>query len=217
MATRIELKRGSLGDVYCETSGGAARTIRDLRAARWPGLARFLARREAKALARLDGIHGVPVLISVDRDRLIRSYLPGEVMYRSAPESREYFREALRLVRQLHRQGVTHNDLAKEANWIRLDAGSPGIVDFQLAICFSCRGRLFRVLAREDLRHLLKHKRHYLPHSLTAREQQILRNPLWPARLWRVLVKPAYLFVTRRILGWPERDGPVERERPARQ
>jgi RIO-like serine/threonine protein kinase len=216
MATRIELKRGSFGDIYCEETPDSARTIRDLRAASWPGLARFLARREAKALTRLDGIDGVPALIRVERDRLIRSFLAGDVMYRDAPQSPEYFREALRLVRRLHRRRVAHNDLAKEANWIRRDDRTPGIVDFQLAVCFSRRSRLFRMLAREDLRHLLKHKRHYFPEALTARQREILATPMWPARGWRLLIKPGYLFLTRRVLGWPERDSAAERQRPAR-
>lgn len=213
MASRIELKRGTLGDVYCETAGESARAVRDLKAARWPWLARRLAGREARALHRLDGTPGVPRLVAIERNRLIRSFLPGLPMHRGAPPSREYFRRAFRLLCRLHRLGVTHNDLAKEANWIVSPGAIPGVVDFQLAVCFSRRGRVFRALAREDLRHLLKHKRHYLPETLTRRERRILARPLWPARWWRAAVKPGYRFVTRRLLGWPERDGAAERER----
>lgn len=213
MATRIEFKRGSLGDVYCEKAAGSVRLVRDLGTTRWLKLARYLARREAKALTRLAGTSGVPQLIALEDNRLIRSYLPGEVMYLSSPRSREYYREALRLVRCLHRLRVAHNDLAKEANWICHNEKIPGIVDFQLAICFSRRSRLFRLLAREDLRHLLKHKRHYRPEALTERELRILADPMWPARWWARLVKPCYIFLTRRILRWPERDGASERQR----
>lgn len=216
MTTRTVLKRGSLGDVYREADQDCSRTIRDLRTARWPGLARFLARREARALTRLDGLDGVPSLLGMERDRLIRSFLPGEVMYRSSPRTRQYYRDALRLVRRIHSLRIAHNDLAKEANWICRDDQTPGIVDFQLAICFSRRSRLFRLLAWEDLRHLLKHKRHYLPDALTARERRILQTPMWPSRWWRILVKPGYVFLTRRILGWPERDSAVERQRRTR-
>jgi RIO-like serine/threonine protein kinase len=214
MATRIELKRGTLGDVYCEADGETARLVRNLRTARWSWLAHRAARREARALIRLDGTPGVPVLVALEHDRLVRSFLPGEAMHLGPPPSRDYFRQAFRLVCRLHRRRVAHNDLAKEANWIRSAQGEPGIVDFQLAICFARRGRTFRLLAREDLRHLLKHKRHYLPDALTARERQILATPMWPARWWRRLVKPGYLFFTRRLLGWPERDGAAERQRP---
>lgn len=214
MATRIDLKRGSLGDVYCEIEGESTRVVRNLSAARWPWLARRLARREARALIRLEGAPGVPRLLVLESDRLVRSFLPGHALHRGAPPTPEYFRGALRLVRRLHRLGVAHNDLAKEANWICSDGAVPGVVDFQLATCFARRGRLFRLLAREDLRHLLKHKRHYLPEMLTERERAILDQPMWPARWWRRFVKPVYLFLTRRLLGWPERDGAEERQRP---
>jgi len=135
-------------------------------------------------------------------------------MQHASPRSRAYFRDALRLVRRIHRLGVAHNDLAKEANWICTDEGSAGVVDFQLAICFGRRGRWFRLLAHEDLRHLLKHKRHYLPDAITARERRMLANPMWPARWWRRLVKPLYLFVTRRLMGWQDRVDASERQRP---
>ena len=134
-------------------------------------------------------------------------------MHSGDPASRQYFLRAQKLLFRMHRSGVAHNDLAKEANWLCMPGNQPAIVDFQLAIVSHRRGRLFRLLAREDLRHLLKHKRHYLPRELTARQRGLLASPSLPARLWRSLFKPPYLFVTRQILGWPERDGPEERQR----
>lgn len=214
MATRIELKRGLLGDVYLDEGAGSRMAVRELRAARWLWLARHLARREAAALSILAGCDGFPTLIAHEKDRLVRSFIPGEVMYIGAPCSRKYFREALRRVRVLHRHRIAHNDLAKEANWICRPDDEPGIVDFQLSICFAKRSRLFRLLAREDLRHFLKHKRHYRPDALTQRELGILAQPMWPARFWKSLVKPCYRFFTRRLLGWPEREGAAERQRP---
>jgi predicted Ser/Thr protein kinase len=215
MATRIELKRGSLGDIYLDEHAGYPVAVRELRAARCLWLARHLAKREATALALLAGCDGFPALIAHQRDRLIRSFIAGDVMYIGAPRSRKYFREALRRVRVLHRHRIAHNDLAKEANWICRPDDQPGIVDFQLSICFAKRTRLFRLLAREDLRHLLKHKRFYRPDALTERERAILAKRMWPARLWMLLVKPCYRFFTRRLLGWPEREGAAERQRPA--
>jgi RIO-like serine/threonine protein kinase len=215
MATRIELKRGALGDIGLDELDDAPVAVRELRQAQWLWLARRLARREARALALLAGADGFPALLAHEKDRLVRRFLPGEVMYVAAPRSRDYFREALRRVRIMHSLRIAHNDLAKEANWICRPDGLPGIVDFQLSICFTNRSRLFRLLAREDLRHLLKHKRYYRPDILTARELAILEKPMWPARFWKALVKPCYRFVTRRVLGWPDREGAAERQRPA--
>jgi RIO-like serine/threonine protein kinase len=214
MATGNILKRGTFGDIRIDTHGAARRVIRELDAPRLKAVGRWLARREARALQLLAPVHGVPRLVSVDRNRLIRSFLEGHALHQGPPPSREFFSSALRLLRQMHRCGIVHNDLAKEANWICLGNGEAGIVDFQLAAHFRRRGRLFRTLACEDLRHLLKHKRHYRPGSLTARELEILAHPQWPARIWRRLFKPCYHLVTRRILGWSERDGAEERQRP---
>jgi predicted Ser/Thr protein kinase len=215
MATGTCLKRGSCGDVVLATQGGRACIVRDTttarRGCRWLG--RLLARREAAALQRLDRVAGVPALIRCDRNSLVREYIDGEPMQTYRPATRAWFRDALRLLRRIHRAGVAHNDLAKEANWICRTDGGAALVDFQLASCFPRRSRRFRRLAREDLRHFLKHKACYLPATLTRRQRALLARPALPARLWRVLFKPPYRLLTRTLLGWPERTGAAERER----
>lgn len=215
MATGTCLKRGSLGDVRLVRSGDETHIVRELNASRrgCRPLARYLARREARALVRLENIDGVPALIAIEPDRLVRTAFSGRPMHESSPPSRDYFRRALHLLRRLHAAGVTHNDLAKEANWICRPEQQPAIVDFQLAVCFHRHGRMFRLLAREDLRHLLKHKARYQPDAISSRQRQMLERPSLPSRLLRSWFKPAYLFLTRRLLGWPERAGAAERER----
>jgi hypothetical protein len=104
-----------------------------------------------------------------------------------------------------------HNDLAKEPNLLVLEDGSPGLLDFQLAWFAPRRGRLFRLLAYDDLRHLLKHKRSYCPDDLTTRELAILSRPSLPSKIWMRTVKPAYMFVTRRIFHWSDREGASDR------
>ena len=125
-------------------------------AVRW--IARRLLAREARVLAVLDGISGIPQLIKADRDTLDRSYVEGTPMQVGRPTEIEYFRAAARLLRQLHRKNIVHNDLAKEPNLLLTIEGQPAFIDFQLSWFARRRGRLFRVLAREDIRHLLKHK-----------------------------------------------------------
>lgn len=181
---------------------------------RW--LARRLASREARALktpslAELRQCGQVPTLVSWDGRRLRRTWLPGVPLQRAPSVGPAYFREALRLVRRLHAAGVVHNDLAKEPNWLVTDDGRPALVDFQLAIRPRYRGRRFRMLGYDDLRHMLKHKRTYCPTVLTSRERAILarRSPI--AALWAHTGKPAYRFVTRRLLGWSDREGAGDR------
>ncbi|HEX6995540.1 MAG TPA: serine/threonine protein kinase [Gammaproteobacteria bacterium] len=177
-------------------------------------LARRLARREAAALVAAEGVSGVPRLVAFDGTAVLRTFIDGVPMHEARPCSPAYFKDALRLLVALHRRGIAHNDLAKEANWLCTPDGRAALVDFQVAVLRPRRGPLFRALAREDLRHLLKHKRTYLPQRLTARQRALLAHPGPLARAWARIVKPPYRFVTRSVLGWPERTGPEERRDP---
>jgi hypothetical protein len=132
-------------------------------------------------------------------------------MHIAKPTNPAYFRKAAKLLRRLHQNDIVHNDLAKEPNFLVLEDGSPGLLDFQLAWFAPHRGRLFRLLAYDDLRHLLKHKRSYCPDELTTRELAILSRPSLPSKIWMRTVKPAYMFVTRRILRWSDREGASDR------
>ncbi len=207
------LKKDLFGEVRLETSDGQARIVRDAAAARaWARpLARWLMRREARVLAAVVGMRGMPQLLEHDASSLARSYLDGEPMHVARPADAAYFREASRLLRSLHRANVVHNDLAKEPNLLVQPDGKPAFIDFQLASFVPRRGRLFRLLAREDIRHLLKHKRTYCAEHLTARERAILDTPSFASRAYMSTVKPVYLFVTRRLLGWADREGAGDR------
>ncbi len=207
------LKSDLFGSIWRAEEPGRSLVIRDTRGARWwlGWLARVLCRREARALAQLDGLPGTPRLIASDRRSLRREWIEGRPMQSSRPRNAEYYRAARRLLAALRRAGIAHNDLAKEPNWLVTPTGQPALVDFQLASHSARRGRLFRTLAREDLRHLLKHKRRYCPERLTARERRMLAKPSWPSRAWMATGKPVYAFVTRRIFGWADREGAGDR------
>jgi RIO-like serine/threonine protein kinase len=134
--------------------------------------------------------------------------MEGAAMYQAPPHGDlAYFRQARRLLQQLHRRGLAHNDLAKEANWLVLADGRPAIIDFQLAVRGDARSRWMRLLAREDLRHLLKHKRTYCPQFLTPVERRVLKRHSWVRDAWFATGKPVYRFVTRRLLKWEDNEG----------
>jgi hypothetical protein len=129
-------------------------------------------------------------------------------MHLARPEGEAaYFCAAKRLLFAMHRAGVVHNDLAKEQNWLRDSRGMPQLTDFQLAHTSERRGRLFRLAAHEDLRHLLKHKRKYAPNSLTALERRVLATKSLPARIWMATGKQLYIFITRKLFGYMDREG----------
>jgi len=176
---------------------------------RW--IARRLLAREARALAVIAELPGVPEILRVDHEVLDRSFISGVPMQEGAPRDPAYHRDAARLLRQLHRHGIVHNDLAKEPNLLVTENGRPAIIDYQLSWFAPNRGRLFRILAREDIRHLLKHKRTYCPDYLTQREKFILDHPSLLSKIWMRTGKPVYLFVTRRLLGWRDREGAGDR------
>jgi hypothetical protein len=199
----VSLVQGPAGpEVWRETDGAPWGTR---------GLARWLARREAIALAAAAGVPDVPRLVSWDGRTLVRSWLEGRPMHHARPADPAYFSAALDLVRKLHAAGVVHNDLAKEPNWLVLADGRPGVIDFQLAWAPKRRNALFRMLGREDVRHMLKHKRWYCADALTSRQRAILQTPGWTSRLWRATGKRVYRFVTRRMLHWADREGAGDR------
>jgi predicted Ser/Thr protein kinase len=215
MADSRLLKKDLFGAVRFKEDANGGVVERDTSAApRWArSVARALLRREASVLAVLDGISGIPELLRTDGQRLTRRFIPGRPLYEARPTDPVFFREALRLLRRLHGQNVVHNDLAKEPNILVMACGAPAFIDFQVAWAPRRRGRLFRLLAYEDLRHLLKHKRTYCRERLTARQLRILATPSPPSRFYRRSLKPAYLFVTRRLLGWSDREGAGDRGR----
>jgi hypothetical protein len=57
----------------------------------------------------------------------------------------------------------------------------------------------------------LKHKRYYCSEHLTERERAILAQPGRLSSVWMSLGKPAYLFVTRKLLRWSDREGAGDR------
>ena len=132
-------------------------------------------------------------------------------MQLAKPRDPAYFRDAARLLRRLHAANVIHNDLAKETNWLVTPDGRPALVDFQLAMTLTRRGPLARALGHDDIRHLLKHKRAYLPERLTAREKRILATPSLVSRIWMASGKKVYLFVTRKVFRWRDREGAGDR------
>lgn len=204
------LKADSFGRILLVEEAGARFVRRDLGATPWwlrlP--AWYLARREARALRHLDGMQRTPRLLRWNGRWLDRSYMAGVAMYQRPPRGDlQYFRQARRLLQKVHRHGIAHNDLAKEANWLVQDDGLPALIDFQLAVIGNPRSRWMRLLAREDLRHLLKHKRMYCPEFLTPVERRVLKRPSWLRQVWFATGKPVYRFVTRRILHWEDNEG----------
>ncbi|MEF2546250.1 serine/threonine protein kinase [Aurantimonas sp. E1-2-R+4] len=211
------LKRDIFGEIAFGHLEGAPETAvtrrRVSRSAGWARpLAWHLAGREIRALEALDAVPGTPKLLGVDESALYRSWIEGTPLHVAKPVGNvAYFRDAKRLLRQVHRAGITHNDLAKPQNWLITPDGTAALIDMQLATIFARRSKLFRLMAREDIRHLLKQKRSFCPQALTPAEKKLLATKSLPARLWMQTFKPIYNAITRGLFNWSDGEGTHDR------
>jgi AMP-binding enzyme len=171
-------------------------------------IAAHLFARERRMLAVAGKLGIAPRLLFAGRRMLVRSFIDGVPLHIARPiGDHAYFRSAKTALHRLHRAGVCHNDLAKEQNWLKGSDGEAYLTDFQLAMQFRRRGKVFRLAAYEDLRHLLKHKRSYTPSALTARERQVLARKSLPTRIWMASGKRVYRWITRGVFRFTDREG----------
>jgi len=212
--TTVVLKRDVFSTVergiYRGEDGEVPGVLRRLDEVPWWSrpLARHLFNRERRALKAAGDLGIAPPLVYADSERLVRGYIAGSALKIARPfGDHGYFRSARAALKALHRAGISHNDLAKEQNWLRHPDGRAYLLDFQLAWVFSRRSRLFRIAAYEDLRHFLKHKRRYVPDAVTPREHRILATKSLPTRVWMATGKKVYLLVTRGLLGFIDSEG----------
>lgn len=174
-------------------------------------IAWVLARREIAALRAVKGIEGTPQLIEVDRDGLVRTWTDGAPLHLARPSDREWYADAFRLLRAMRRAGITHNDLAKPQNWIMTPDGRAAVIDFQLASLHRRRGRLYRLMAYEDFRHLLKQMRAFAPKLMSPTAKRVLARRSLPSRIWMASGKKVYNLLTRGVFRWSDGEGTHDR------
>src|SRR4029450_7548684 len=171
-------------------------------------LARHLFARERRALALARDLDVGPKLLWAGRRALVRGFIDGVALHLAKPHGDvAYFRSPSQALHRLHRARICHNDLAKEQNWLAGRDGRAYLTDFQLAACFSRRSRLFRIMAYEDIRHMLKHKRSYAPEALTPKERKILARKSVFASVWLKTGKKVYQAITRGLFNFRDREG----------
>jgi hypothetical protein len=212
--SRLVLKQDVFSTVergtFATANGESEAVLRRIDLVPWwsYGIARHFLKREARGLAIAGTLGIAPPLLFLGRNVLVRGWIDGLPLHIAKPEGdANYFRSARRALRAIHREGLTHNDLAKEQNWLRTPTGYASLTDFQLATRFRRRGPFFRMAAYEDLRHMLKHKRRYAPGALTAIEQRILSRKTLPTRVWMATGKKVYYWITRGLLNFTDREG----------
>ncbi len=212
--TQVTLKRDVFSTVergkFATADGEVDAVLRRVDEVPWWSrpLARHLFRREVRSLAVAGKLRVAPPLLFADETRLVRGYIHGVALKIARPYGdHAYFRSAKRALHALHRAGISHNDLAKEQNWLRGVDGCAYLLDFQLSSTFSKRNWLFRITAYEDLRHLLKHKRRYVPETLTASERRVVGRKALTTWIWMATGKRVYLLITRGLFGFVDAEG----------
>ena len=212
--SRLVLKRDSFSTVergrFSTPAGEVEAVLRRIDEVPWWSfpIAHHLFLRERRALAIAGQLGIAPPLLFAGRRVLVRGWIEGVALQIAKPHGdRAYFHSARIAVRKLHRAGICHNDLSKQQNWLRGSDGRAYLTDFQLASCFQRRGRLFRILAYEDLRHLIKHKHRYLRDALTATEWRVRRRKSGFTRSWMATVKHVYNWVVHGVFRLPDLEG----------
>ncbi len=136
--TAITFRRGggSRPDVLLVDAGSERAVLKDYSQSD-PWFRRLIGpmsvRREARALARLEGIPGVPRLIrTIGPHALLLQYVEGQAARGLPPGSldRSYFADFYRLLERIHERGIAHCDLRSPGNVLVGADGKPCIVDF---------------------------------------------------------------------------------------
>lgn len=204
------LKKDIFGKIeLARLNDGSRVTIRNWRDSKFFArpIAYYLALREKHILTILNDrdVEGIPRLIHFGGGLLVRSYIEGTSLKESKIQKPEYYASARKLLRKIHAVGVVHNDLEKPENWLVTEDNAPAVVDFQIAFFFPKKGLVYKVAAKEDIRHLIKQKSRFYNENLSTEEKNILGQKSIPARIWNRTFKPIYNFVTRKILRYSDR------------
>ncbi len=152
-------------------------------------LARWLLRRERRALCRLQGVEGVPQLLGdLDPNAFAQSLLPGKALeaaaFASAPRRRAA--SMRRIIAQMHQRRVYHLDLRQRQNVLYHGEDGVVLVDFGAAfapgpLAVFLFGWLLRWVDRQAvLKFLVRHA----PEALTQAEARSVLRTLRLRRLW---------------------------------
>jgi hypothetical protein len=169
---------------------------------------RWLVRREVRFHGKLADLPNIPRVLATFGDiAFVREFVPGQPLAANLPIPDGFFDHLQRLIDQLHRRGIAYVDMNKRSNILLGEDGQPHLFDFQISWDRNrspISGWWLRRFQREDLYHLLKHKRRFRPDELTADEQRISMQPSRLIRLHRTIARPYFLIRRAMFRRMPE-------------
>ena len=169
-------------------------------------LGRLSALHEIRLYKMLDDIEGVPKYIAdVGRTGFAHEFIPGQPLKRTSLVNDDFFDNLESLLKKIHNRNVAYVDMNKAENIILGDDGRPYLIDFQISyaprdipVVSILTKIILRQLQKEDLYHLLKHKRRIRPDLLTEKDIIASYNRSIPIKIHRIISKP--YFIVRRFL-----------------
>lgn len=160
---------------------------------------RFLIMREYHALARLQGIRGVPESpFILNRYAFCYRYTPGQTLRETQPEMLDeaFFYKLEHLVEQIHARHMVHLDIRNRRNILVVDNKEPVLLDFQSSLKLDRVPRTFHKLLKDiDISGVYKMWQLKKPDSMDINRQRQLANLNKKRFLW---VLKGYPFGTRK-------------------
>ncbi len=164
----------------------------------------WLCRREVRFYRRLDDLPNVPAVLGmVGRTGFVHAFVEGRPLAKDKPVPDGFFARLEELMRELHRRDIAYVDTNKPENILLGDDGLPHLIDFQISwdlneyIPRFVARWILRRMQREDLYHVLKHKRRLRPDEITPEERARIEHKSALIRLHRFIFKP-YFLIRRR-------------------
>ena len=167
-------------------------------------LGKWLCRREMRFYSKLRSLPNVPaVLGKVGATGFVHQFVHGRPLGDGQPVPDGFFDQLLALLAEVHRRGIAYVDTNKPQNILLGDDGRPHLIDFQISYDLHDFGdnwinrRILRRMQREDIYHMLKHKRRLRPDEMTQAEQATASEVSWAIRMHRIVSKPYFKFRRR--------------------
>jgi len=167
-------------------------------------LGKWLCDRETRFYQACADLPNVPKLLGrVGPTGFVHAYVEGRPLSKNHPIPPAFFDELFGLLEKLHVRDIAYVDTNKPQNILQGDDGHPHLIDFQISFDLHDFGNnpltraILHRLQKEDVYHVLKHKRKLRPDQLTPDERARATHVSWFIRAHRFVTRP-YFLIRRR-------------------
>lgn len=146
---------------------------------------------EVALYRQLAGIPGIPALTGRPSSfAFLHAFVPGRELRRRERTAPGFLDALEQLLADVHARGVAYVDLEKVENILVGDDGHPWLIDFQISL--ASPGWLVRRFQREDVRHLLKHRKRLAPDTLSSGQAEAVKRRSRGLEIHRLLTRPYF-------------------------